>query len=771
MKFTDGFWKNKNEYNVYSAVEVYDVKEENNKLTLYSTYYKVQNRGQTLWGPMLTVQISSPDDDILCIKIEHFKGMIDKNPKFEINNKNIDVEINKTEDYYEYKTGNLKAKIKTKDNWNISLFNKEEKITGNNWRSTAYITDEKGNSYIREQLDLDIGELVYGLGERFTQFAKNGQVVDIWNADGGTCSEMAYKNIPFYITNKGYGVFVNHSGKVSYEVASENVSRVQFSVPGESMEYYIINGPKLKDVLNKYTNLTGKPALPPAWSFGLWLTTSFITKYDKKTVNNFINGMKDRDIPLKVFHFDCFWMKEYHWTNFLWDSRVFPDPKEMLKELKDKDLKICVWINPYIAQQSEIFDEAVENGFLIKKVNGDTWQCDDWQPGMGIVDFTNPKAKKWYQDKLRVLADMGVDSFKTDFGERIPTEDIVYYDNSDTINMHNYYSYIYNEAVFEVLEEKYGKNEVLVFARSGSVGSQKFPVHWGGDCTATFESMAESIRGGLSLGVSGFGFWSHDIAGFENTATPDLYKRWSAFGLLSSHSRLHGNMSYRVPWLFDEEAVDVLRFFTKLKCKLMPYVFNKAIEASKFGTPVMRPMILEFQDDPSCDYLDRQYMLGDSLLIAPILSEEKIVKYYVPEGRWTKLLTGEKIEGGHWYKEKHDYFSLPLLVKENSIIPIGKNDSEPDYDYFDNLEFNIFELDKEIKIEKQFFDENYKKELKLIINKKTDELSIKIDRENISFLLWNVKKVNKVINGKIEENKNGIKVIPIDISKEIILKY
>ena len=442
----------------------------------------------------------------------------------------------------------------------------------------GYADVENEGPYVHEQLSLGVGETVYGLGERFTAFVKNGQVVETWNKDGGTGSDQAYKNVPFYLTNRGYGVFVNHPEDVSFEVASEKVSRVQFSVSGQALEYFVIYGPTPKEVLEKYTALTGRPALPPAWSFGLWLTTSFTTSYDEQTVTSFIQGMADRDLPLHVFHFDCFWMREFRWCDFEWDPRAFPDPPAMLRRLKERGLRICVWINPYIAQLSPLFAEGKEGGYLLKKPNGDVWQTDQWQAGMGIVDFTNPDACQWYGDKLRALLDMGVDCFKTDFGERIPT-DVAYFDGSDPRKMHNFYSYLYNKVVFNVLEEARGVGEAALFARSATAGGQQFPVHWGGDCYSSFESMAESLRGGLSLCLSGFGFWSHDIGGFEGTPPAEVYKRWIAFGLLSSHSRLHGSSSYRVPWQFDDEAVDVLRFFTKLKCRLMPYLFAQAVEA------------------------------------------------------------------------------------------------------------------------------------------------------------------------------------------------
>ena len=469
--------------------------------------------------------------------------------------------------------------------------------------------------------------------------------MDIWNEDGGTCSDLSYKNIPFYLSSKGYGVFVNSPDRVSYEIASEVVSRVQFSVPGETLDYMVVGGNGMKGALRNYTALTGRPALPPAWSFGLWLTTSFTTEYDEKTVTGFVDGMGQRELPLRVFHFDCYWMKEYEWCNFEWNQETFSDVKNMLRRLKEKGLKICVWINPYIGQKSPLFDEGKQHGYFLKRANGDVWQWDLWQPGMAIVDFTNPEACAWYCGKLQKLLDLGVDCFKTDFGERIPT-DAVYFDGSDPIKMHNYYTQLYNQTVFQLLKENFGENNAVLFARSATVGGQQFPVHWGGDCEAKYSSMSESLRGGLSLCLSGFGFWSHDISGFENTATPDLYKRWAAFGLLSTHSRLHGNDSYRVPWLFDEEAVDVVRTFTNLKCSLMPYLYSAACVTAQIGVPSMRAMVLEFPDDPTCDSLDRQYMLGDSLLVAPVFHEDGTVEYYLPKGKWTHFLSNKVVDGG-----------------------------------------------------------------------------------------------------------------------------
>lgn len=696
MKFTDGYWLTKKGYNVQSPQEVRSYKVEKNKIIAYAPYNKISGRGDTLNIGLTTLALSSPMKDIICIKLTHH-DIEEKGPYLELLKESPTIEIYENKTDVSLKTGNLTAKLQLNDKFKLTFLGENKVLTESLYKAQGCISGENNNTYMREQLTLAVDEYIYGLGERFTPFIKNGQSVDIWNRDGGTGSEQAYKNIPFYISNKGYGVFVNHPEEVSYEIASENVSRAQFSVQGESLEYYIIYGPSTKEILKKYTDLTGKPALPPAWSFGLWLSTSFTTKYDEATITEFIDGMADRNIPLDVFHFDCFWMKEFEWCNFEWDKDAFKDPEGMLKRLHEKGLKICVWINPYIAQKSPLFKEGKENGYFLKRDNGDVWQWDLWQAGQGIVDFTNPDARKWYTSKLSKLLDMGVDCFKTDFGERIPT-DTVYYDGSDPYKAHNYYAYLYNKTVFELLKEKQGEKEAVVFARSAFVGSQKFPVHWGGDNLSAYSSMAESLRGGLSFLLSGFGFWSHDIGGFEEETSPDIYKRWTQFGLLSTHSRYHGNIQYRVPWNFDEEAVEVTRKFVNLKLNLMPYLYKEAIHTSKTGIPMMRPVFMEFEDDLNTFVLDKEYMLGESLLVAPIFSSNGDVTYYLPKGKWHNLLADSYYdipESGKWLTENYDYMALPLLVRENTILVIGNNKGSASYAYEENVTIHIFQVSGE----------------------------------------------------------------------------
>ena len=699
MKFHNGCWLLKEGYASFAPQQVYEIRKEEYAVELCAPTRKIINKGNTLDGINLTLRITAPMEEMIRVQTIHHKGVRKKTPEFPLNLP-APKPLKTREDgrYLTITSGSLSLVI-DKDDWSMEYRRDKTLLTKSgkgdlayiktDWTGLPYDVGKEDSAYMRQQLRLSVGELVYGLGERFTAFVKNGQSVSIWNEDGGTSTEQSYKNIPFYLSNRGYGVFVNHPEKTEFEIGTEQVAKAAFSVQGESLDYFVIHGPTMKQVLMRYTDLTGKPPRLAPWTYGLWLSTSFTTDYDEKTVMSFIDGMEERGIPLSVFHFDCCWMREYHWTDFVWDERVFPDPVGMLKRIKEKGIRVCVWINPYIGQESVLFTEGMEKGYFLKKKNGDVWQWDMWQSGLAVVDFTNPEARSWYQGKLEMLMDMGVDCFKTDFGERIPTN-VTYFDHSDPHKMHNFYTYLYNQAVYEVLERRRGKEEAVLFARSATAGGQKFPVHWGGDCWSDYESMEESLRGGLSLTSSGFGYWSHDIGGFEGTAPADVYKRWAAFGLLSTHSRLHGSTSYRVPWVYDQEAVEVVRFFTRLKLELLPYLYGEGVKTSVTGIPMIRSMAMEFEDDRNCSYLDKQYMLGDSLLAAPVFNEEGIAEYYLPKGTWTHYLTGETAQGGVWRREHQDYCSIPLWVRAGSVIPTAPGCERADYSFLDRLEWRVY---------------------------------------------------------------------------------
>ena len=716
MKFTDGFWRIRDGVTASYAAEAYDLDVDAHALHVFAPASPIKTRGDTLNAAALTIDIDSPYEGIARVRVTHhaggephrgfeFPGRADAVATTALKPSTASGGTKAT-----LTTGGLTVTAATSGEFGIEFAWKGKRVTGLGPKSLAHMAlaphaavpaeptgvagyAEDGQApheaYMVGQLDLGVGETIYGLGERFGPFVKNGQSVDIWNGDGGTSSEQAYKSVPFYVSSAGYGVLVNHPEHVSFEVGTEAVERTQFSVAGEVLEFLIVGGPTPKDVLDRHTGLTGRPARVPAWSYGLWLSTSFTTDYDEATLMSFVDGMAERDLPLSVVHFDCFWMREFTWFSGQWDPVAFPDPEGFLARLHDRGLKVSAWINPYIAQRSALFGEAADNGYLVRRADGSLFQWDWWQPGMALVDFTNPEATEWFKGVITGLLRQGVDSIKTDFGELIPT-DVAWHDGSDPYVMHNLYTQLYNRAVFDALVAERGEGEAILFARSATVGGQAMPLHWGGDNTSSFVSMAESLRGGLSLASCGFGFWSHDIGGFEGTPDSAVFKRWVAFGLLSSHSRLHGSTSYRVPWAFDDEAVEITRHFARLKNRLMPYLLATADEAVRRGTPVLRPMLLEFPDDLACRYLDRQYMLGQDLLVAPVMSASGEVSFYLPDGVWTSLLTGEQVVGGRWVTENHGFDSLPLYARPGAIIPWGSEIARPDYDVFAGLELDVF---------------------------------------------------------------------------------
>ena len=598
MKFTNGYWMIRDGVDALYAREAYELAADatTESLNVLAPTSVVRGRYDTLNLPTFNVDITTPAEGVIRVCAEHWQGATEY-PGFPLNadepgnrdyvtvqaNGNGDGEVGVNGADVTLTTGGLTAKVVKGTPWNLTFIGEDGKVLtesagkslgrfklGAESNVTAQPVSEFGvtmdgsardesDVFIAIQLHLSVGEDVYGLGERFGAYVKNGQSVDIWNEDGGTASEQGYKDIPFYMTSNGYGVLVNNRGHVSFEIGSENT---------------------------------------------------------EATINSFIDGMAERDIPLAAFHYDCYWMREFHWCDFEWDKRFFGDIESTLKRLHE------------------------DKGYLVRKPNGEVWQTDFWQAGMGLVDFTNPAAREWFKDKVKALLNQGVDAIKTDFGERIP-RDVVWYDGSPKLSMHNWYTQLYNQAVFEAIEETYGKGNACLYARSATVGGQQQPVHWGGDCESTFNGMAQSLRAGLSLTSSGFGFWSHGIGGFEGAfPDPAVYKRWVAFGMLGSHSRLHGSTVYRVPWLFDEEdekngvalvpgqtAVDVVREFTKLKLELMPYVYQLGLQPHVNGTPVMRSMFVEFPDDPACRTLDRQYMFGPSMLVAPVFTYSGEVSY------------------------------------------------------------------------------------------------------------------------------------------------
>jgi alpha-D-xyloside xylohydrolase len=762
MKFSHGVWTMRDGVTALYAERVAEYRCAGDALELTCLDRSPEAK---LNAYALSVRLSAPFADVIRVQVRHRQGRKALGPAFVLNDASSQspIVISESADELRASSGRLLARV-VRNPFEIIFSYDGRTMTRSTRRSLGAMKVAGSGEYLMQRLSLGVGECVYGLGERFGPLVRNGQSVRIWNEDPGTETDLAYKNVPFYLTSAGYGIFVASPGCLDFEVGTERTSAVQISSEENELDYFVLLGPSPKEVLEKYTRLTGRPALPPSWSFGLWLSTSFLTDYDERIVTKeLLQGMAERQIPLSVFHYDCAWMREHHWCDFEWDPEKFPDPPGMLRRLHERGLKVSVWINPYISELSRLFPEGRDRGFFLKNEKGDVYQRDDWQPGIALVDFTNPDAVAWYKAALRRVLEMGVDCFKTDFGERIP-DDAVYFDGSDPKRMHNFYPYLYNEAVFSLLQEFHGAGKAVVFARSATAGSQKFPVHWGGDCDSTFESMAETLRGGLSFALSGGAFWSHDIGGFSGTAAPALYKRWTAFGLLSSHSRLHGSTSYRVPWSFDEESVNVLRSFTHLKHRLMPYMFGLAHEAHVTGIPVIRPMVLEFPDDPVCRYLDRQYMLGGALLVAPIFNQESSVEYYLPHGTWTDWFTGQRVEGGRFYREQGvDFLRIPLFVRPGTVLPFGLHHESAVYDYQREMMLQVFELTDGADTELTIFDSEAEGRVSVRCRREGGRVTVSTTGDTApKILLRGCTTFDRVTNGSALPDSDGLLVSWID---------
>ncbi|KAH8723696.1 alpha-xylosidase [Phaeosphaeriaceae sp. PMI808] len=713
MKFRDGMWLASPEYTVQYAEEVYNItpRQDKQAVTLLCPTKKILSRGDTLNLSTLSIEVEAQFDGVISLEVTHHAGVRRLGPEFELfpdgkpdsraeivkglNDRGIIVESGALSATVSGDDHSFDVKFHATDGSKAltSLLSRSVGLAYSPALRTPKEVEDSSlyKHYIFTQTELSVGESIHGLGERFGAWNKVGQNIEVWNEDGGTSSEQAYKNISFWLSSRGYGVFIDTPDKIDLEIGSERCSRLQTTVEGQRLKWYIIYGPTPKEVLTKYSILTGKSNRVPAWSYGLWLSTSFTTSYSEETVQSFVTQMSQSRIPVEVFHFDCFWLRAFHWCDFIWDPVSFPDPAGQIKRLKGAGLinKVSVWTNPYIGQASPGFAYAAQKGYLLKRKNGDVWQWDLWQTGMGIVDFTNPEACEWFGTCMVELLEIGVDSIKTDFGERIPTKDVQWHDKSvDPNRMHNYYAFLYNKIVYEAVQKMHGKNEAILFARTACAGSQRFPLHWGGDCESTPAALAESVRGGLGMGLASFAFWTSDIGGFEGSPPPWIYKRWVAFGLLNSHSRLHGSSSYRVPWLIDnsstapENCTDVLRHWVQLKRQLMPYLYAQSIESIAKGWPTsVRAVALEFPDDPTAWYVDRQFMVGSQILAAPVFEEDGSVEYYVPPGRWFSFWDGKEVLGGKWIREKFGFLQLPLLVREGAILVLGQAEGDGGFGY------------------------------------------------------------------------------------------
>ena len=528
-------------------------------------------------------------------------------------------------------------------------------------------------------------EHLFGLGEKFTPLDKKGQRIIAWTQDAfGSTTERSHKNIPFLWSTRGYGLFIDSGSRVTWDIGFTSCQSYTALIDAPAFDAYLIHGDSPAMILRTYADLTGHAPVPPKWSFGLWVSSGG-TYRDRKSMEELVEGLKDHEIPADVVHVDPWWMRWRQYCDFVWDESAFPRPEEFIQYLHDNSLRLCLWEHPYISVESPLFREGEKQGFFVKRPDGEAYVIEyglslaprpdgavrtaspdnSWNAKVAIIDLTNPKAYAWFQDLHRPALRMGVDVFKTDFGEDIPA-DGCFWNGETGATMHNLYPLLYNRAVFEVTQQERGYG--LVWSRSGTAGNQRYPVCWSGDPAADFDSLACTIRGGLSAGMSGIPFWSNDIGGYRGTPSEDLYIRWAQFGLFCSHSRMHGD-SPREPWAFGAHALEIVRKIVAMRYTLFPYLYSTAHEAHLTGMPVMRALPLMFPSDPKCFGNDFEYLFGPWLLVAPVYDPSGHRSVYLPQGPWIDWWTAEKYEGGGTISVTATLDHFPLFVRGGAILP------------------------------------------------------------------------------------------------------
>ena len=536
----------------------------------------------------------------------------------------------------------------------------------------AYCVKEGHKERATISFECQPDEVFAGTGERFYKMDLSGHTFQLKNQDGqGVNNRRAYKNIPFYLSSRMYGVFYHTSAHSKLSLADHSTRSVQFLSDQAMLDVFLIGGNTPEEILCGYRSLTGFPSMPPLWSFGTWM--SRMTYFSADEVTAICNRLRAEQYPCDVIHLDTGWFKTDWLCEWKFNDERFPDPKGFIHQLKDNGFRVSLWQLPYVAEDAEQIDEARENNYigpLTKKQDseGSNFSALDYA---GTIDFTYPKAVEWYKGLLKNLLDMGVTCIKADFGENIHM-DAEYHGMSPEL-LNNLYALLYQKAAYEITKEVTGDG--IIWARAAWAGCQRYPLHWGGDSASTWDGMAGSLKGGIHFGLSGFAFWSHDVPGFHSLpnfmnspVTDDLYVRWTQFGVFSSHIRYHGT-SKREPWSYPAIAPIVKKWWN-LRYALIPYIIEQSEKATRTGYPVLRALIFHHPEDKLCWHIDDEYYFGDDFLVAPVMNGDNRRDVYLPEGRWVNFFTGERLEGGRWLKNLEvPLDEMPVYVREGAEIP------------------------------------------------------------------------------------------------------
>jgi len=537
-------------------------------------------------------------------------------------------------------------------------------------------------------------EALFGLGEHFGGLNRRGQAFASWTVDAfGVRSDRAYKNVPLLLSSEGYGVFFDMTSPLYYDLGQASGTAWQATARADHLRAYLIVGDGIAPIMQAYHRLTGQPAVPPDWSFGFWISRWGYRNRDE--VMTVARRMREEKVPCDVIHIDPYWMRyhEGHHGDLEWDESAFPDPKGMIAELKALGFRLSLWESPYVPLDSEMCAEGERKGFLLKAKDGSgPALVHGFARPSAAVDFTNPEAVDWFKAKNRKLLEMGVAVIKTDFAEDMP-DDAVPHDGTPAEQLHNLYPLLYQRAVFETTKDVHGYG--LIWGRSGYAGSQRYPVHWGGDPGCTFEDMAASLRGALSWILSGAAFASFDMGGFFGIPTlidppsPELYVRWSQMGLLFSHARAHGHTAPREPWAYGEPALSIFRRYAQLRYRLLPYLYAAARRVTE-GIPLARPLVYDHPSDRTTWHIDDEYLLGPDLLVAPMFEPRGRRNIYLPPGGWYDFWRDQRLDGGRWITYDAELETLPLFVRAGAVLPMGPELRYANERAWDPLSFEVY---------------------------------------------------------------------------------